>query len=538
MAPVQVHVQLAKLPGKRRPSRCRAVAKVTEEGNPPETTADLFPARSAAAAALGPRSRSDYGQAGTGYTWVRFLLKAGLLLGLLLLGQSIFTYYQVTRTLVENELRKEAARYVAVIEREGRRAGIQSPADLGPAVEEILHEAADRIAWVKILEGLNGPVLVSSGDSTGEDSGAAQSVQPADGPTQVRRFQRHAARQVMVIVLPIGATKSLHLRKGGRSTGSTAGAAMSSHFVEVALYSDGVNGGFGGLRTNLAVSSAAALGLVASVMLLWFHHPQYVRGQQLERQTELARGVQTDLLPAADALFPGIDFAAACVPSQQVGGDFYDVFAARDGGIAIVVGDVSGKGLPASVVAGLMVGAVRASGWTQGRSQHQASSFALNELLRSRTAPERFASMFWGYYEPDSHMFWYINAGHLPPLLVRRTRGGQLETHHLKDGGPVLGLLQSATYAQGGSAVLPGDLLVLFSDGVIEATSTSGEHFEEDRLLAVIRQNFDRSSVIIREEILESVLGFIGKEMVQDDLTLVVMRFIGSPAGQSADVGV
>jgi sigma-B regulation protein RsbU (phosphoserine phosphatase) len=222
------------------------------------------------------------------------------------------------------------------------------------------------------------------------------------------------------------------------------------------------------------------------------------------------------------------------VPAQQVGGDFYDVYRASDNGIAIVVGDVSGKGLPASVVAGLLVGAVRASGWTRGRIEHQESTFTLSELLRLRTAMERFASMFWCYYRPESHVLHYINAGHLPPLLVRRVGGEVLNVRHLREGGPVLGLLPAAAYDQGSSAILPGDLLVLFSDGVVEATNAVGEHFEQDRLLSVIRRNFDGSSMEIREEILKGVLGFLGREQAQDDLTLVVTRFTGDRASPVA----
>ena len=107
------------------------------------------------------------------------------------------------------------------------------------------------------------------------------------------------------------------------------------------------------------------------MILLWLRFPHYVRGKQLERQTELARQVQTDLLPAGGAAIENLDFAAACVPAWQVGGDFYDVFSAGDARIAIVLGDVSGKGLPAAVVAGVLLGAVRASAWTAGSGEHE-----------------------------------------------------------------------------------------------------------------------------------------------------------------------
>ena len=118
----------------------------------------------------------------------------------------------------------------------------------------------------------------------------------------------------------------------------------------------------------------------------------------------------------------------------------------------------------------------------------------------------------------------YVNAGHLPPLLVKRNAGGEIEIQRLTEGGPVLGLLQGADYRQDHAAVYPGDLLVLYSDGVVEAENALGEQFDEDRLLAVVRENANRSSAEMRDEILRRVHAFLDKEQAQDDLTLIVAR--------------
>jgi sigma-B regulation protein RsbU (phosphoserine phosphatase) len=293
----------------------------------------------------------------------------------------------------------------------------------------------------------------------------------------------------------------------------------------MALYTDSASAGFGRLRRNLVISSSAALGLLASMVVLWLRLPHYVRGKQLERQTELARQVQTDLLPAAGAASANLEFSAECVPAAQVGGDFYDVFSDDKGRIAIVLGDVSGKGLPASVVAGLLLGAVRASDWMAGCREHEAASRRIGELLRTRTSLDRFASLFWCYYEPESQVLRYVNAGHLPPLLVRRKAGGEFEIARLTEGGPVLGLLPKADYRQGQAAVCCGDLLVLYSDGVVEAENAAGEQFDEDRVLAAVRENSDSSSTGMRDEIVKRVHAFLGNAPPQDDLTLIVARF-------------
>jgi phosphoserine phosphatase RsbU/P len=299
-------------------------------------------------------------------------------------------------------------------------------------------------------------------------------------------------------------------------------------YLEVAIYVSSASEVYGDYLGELVFSSAAALGLVASMVLLYFRLPHYVNGKRLEQQTELARQVQMDLLPPAKFSVQNLEFAAECVPAWQVGGDFYDVFSGDDGKVAIVLGDVSGKGLPASVVVGLLLGAVRASDWMSGTAEHEASSGRLSELIRTRTALERFASLFWSYYEPETQSLRYINAGHPPPILVKRNAAGETEIVLLEEGGPVLGVVPGAAYRQGHVSAHPGDLLVVFSDGVVEATNGGGEQFEEERLYEVIRQNSGRPPVEIRDLVLEQVHRFLGDQRAQDDLTLVVGRIVES----------
>lgn len=486
------------------------------------------PARVDAAAGKGfPAEEPEKKKPGLGYFWLKLLLTAGVLLGLLLLAQSVVTYYHVTRILVTAELRREAQQQVISIEREGRRLGIRDPAELSPLLDEIRQETPGKIAWVRVTD-MTGQILVQSGNGVGAPMAPERLRQAFEDRTPVSEVRRTEYGDALVIVLPIRIARPPPVQIGGRgpsrAPAGASGPRPTPLFVEMALYLDSVSGTFGRLRIDLIISSSAALGLVASMILLWLRLPHYVRGKQLERQTDLARQVQMDLLPAADGAFESLDFAAACVPALQVGGDFYDVFSDDRARIAMVVGDVSGKGLPAAVVVGLLLGAVRASGWMGGSNQHEESSRRLGELLRTRTSLERFASMFWCYYEPRSQVLRYVNAGHLPPILLKRNGDGEIEVQRLTEGGPVLGLLRQADYRQGQAVVAAGDLLVLYSDGVVEAASASGEQFDEDRLLAVIRENSDRSPAEIREEILKQVRSFLGKEQAQDDLTLVVAR--------------
>ncbi len=305
------------------------------------------------------------------------------------------------------------------------------------------------------------------------------------------------------------------------------GFRRGPRYVEIALYLASGSTTFGPLVRNLVVSSLAALGLVASMFLLWIRFPNYIQGKQLEQQTQLARKVQTDLLPPPNLKLPNLDFAAECVPAWQVGGDFYDLFTTRDGRIAMAVGDVSGKGLPASVVAALLLGAIRSSDWLRDAARHEAASRQISELLRTRTSPERFASLFWCYYDPAARMLHYVNAGHLPPILATRNGDGSTAVRRLEDGGPVLGVLSEVEYRQSTVPVSGGGLIVLYSDGVVEAENSSMEQYGEDRLYAVVAANAHRAPHEVRDDILRDVRHFLGKERAQDDLTIVVARLQG-----------
>jgi len=471
---------------------------------------------------------------GIRYLWFKLALVGGSLLGIVLLAQSIQTYFQVSRGLVIAELRREAQRQVALLQREAGRQGLREPSELDPMLEELRQEAPNRIAWIRLVD-VSGNTLAEAGSPYGPPlSGGRAGSDFGDPFAPVSEIRETPAGRVWVtsqfLALgrrfpPPGTTQNSGQTAQEPPPARPAGVRPGPRFVEVALYMSGVSSVFGTLLTNLILNSAAALGLVASMVILWLRFPNYVNGKRLEQQTELARKVQMDLLPPAKLEIANVDIAAQCIPAWQVGGDFYDVFSTPDTRVAIALGDVSGKGLPASMVVGLLLGAVRASNWMGGKEEHEASSARLSELIRSRTAIERFVSLFWSYYEPASHALRYVNAGHLPPMLVGRDERGNPVIRRLEEGGPVLGVLAGATYEQGEIIVQPGDVLVMYSDGVVEATNASGAEFEEEGLLSVVLKNLDKSCTEIRDAVLREVNQFLGEERAQDDITILVARF-------------
>ena len=131
-------------------------------------------------------------------------------------------------------------------------------------------------------------------------------------------------------------------------------------------------------------------------------------------------------------------------------------------------------------------------------------------MLCERLSGARYSTLFfWSYYDPASQRLSYINAGHCPPLLLQ-TRNGETAIHRLEEGGPVLGLLTAAKYSQGTATLAPGDLLVLYSDGVDEAMNAAGEEFGQERLLDVVERYKTESAETIRREIVAAVRNFVG----------------------------
>jgi sigma-B regulation protein RsbU (phosphoserine phosphatase) len=161
-----------------------------------------------------------------------------------------------------------------------------------------------------------------------------------------------------------------------------------------------------------------------------------------------------------------------------------------------------------------------------GASEHVASSVRLNELLCTRTSQERFASLVWCFLDRDSGALRYVNAGHLPPLLVSRN-GGAPEIRRLEEGGPVLGLLPAAEYHHGTTQCRAGDLLVLYSDGVIEASDAADREFGMERFCEILRRNWRRPVGEVVSEVVGQVRAFLGEAQLQDDLTLLVVRVPG-----------
>jgi sigma-B regulation protein RsbU (phosphoserine phosphatase) len=281
----------------------------------------------------------------------------------------------------------------------------------------------------------------------------------------------------------------------------------------------------GPVETNLILNGAAAMALLGAVAFIGFRAHYYRRAKRWEQQLAQGRAVQNQLMPAAGLEIPDVELAAEFLPAFEVSGDLYDVFSTVDGRVAFSLGDVSGKGLPAALLMGMIQGAVRSNPWYRNAAAHEAFARQLNALLCNRSAGAKFASLFWGVYDPSSAKLAYVSAGHCPGFVV-----GRDGVHRLDSTGPVLGLLTQSKFEQAEAEVRRGDLLVLYSDGLVEAANTRDEEFGEERLVAALERCKGKSAEQVRTEILGDYRVFLGTALPEDDLTLLVLEARGVAA--------
>lgn len=240
--------------------------------------------------------------------------------------------------------------------------------------------------------------------------------------------------------------------------------------------------------------------------------------QKLEEELSIARDIQRNLLPQSIPGFDNFDIAALNISSKQVGGDYYDIIPLDEENFVIAIADVSGKGVPAS----LMMANIQAFLQVICRQnlKIEEATALLNDLVSANTTEGRFITFFWGMINIKEKSFKYINAGHNPPILLRKN-----EIKKLDKGGMILGVMKTLNpYTSEEKKLLKDDVLVLFTDGVSEAMSSQGEEFTEERLEEVVKALQKNSAAEILEGIKQEVQNFARGNVQSDDITLVVIK--------------
>ncbi len=260
------------------------------------------------------------------------------------------------------------------------------------------------------------------------------------------------------------------------------------------------------------------LTVMANIAAIRIERERLIEIEQLERvyarELEQAAEIQGRMLPETAPALAGWEIAGYNAPCRTVGGDYYDFLTAPNGRLAIVVADVAGKGLPAALMMSNLQAKTQAIVETCDSPAEVVTR--LNRGLAKTCPQNRFVTLFYCVIDPATGELTYSNAGHNPPLLVRASG----EVNQLQDGGPVLGIIKGMRYTEAATAMCPGDVLVMYSDGVTEATNAAGDEFGEDRLLEVVRRSGRQAQGIV-DAVHGAVRDFTAGQPPADDITVV-----------------
>jgi serine phosphatase RsbU (regulator of sigma subunit) len=245
---------------------------------------------------------------------------------------------------------------------------------------------------------------------------------------------------------------------------------------------------------------------------------EMIEKKRMERELELAGEIQQGLLPGQAPRTPGWDLVGTNTPCYTIGGDYFD-FIERPNGLAVALGDVSGKGAGAALMMMVLRATVHFA--CQRESDVLAILSQTNAVMHHNSPAQFYVTFFLGDLDTRSGRMRYVNAGHIPPILYR-ARTGAIE--RLATGGTVVGLLEEATYDAGEVTLDSGDTLLVFTDGLSEAWGPNEEEFGEDRMSALIRDNASLTAKELERVIQSEVENFTSGARATDDRTLIVVR--------------
>lgn len=240
--------------------------------------------------------------------------------------------------------------------------------------------------------------------------------------------------------------------------------------------------------------------------------------ESMRRELQVAREIQEQLLPQTVPLLAGYDLAGMSHPAQVVGGDYFDFIPVGPRQLGLCLGDVSGKGLPASLLMANVQAILRGQvlfGLSVKESLERA-----NSLLCSNIRSGIFVTLVYGSLDAEAHTFRFANAGHNRPVLF--SKSGTFNV--LQEAGIPLGIKSNWAYDEAVATLAPGDLLLVYSDGITEAFNSEREEFGEERLLALVAKHAQEAAADVIEAILAAVRAHAGRAVQADDMTLIVAK--------------
>ena len=277
--------------------------------------------------------------------------------------------------------------------------------------------------------------------------------------------------------------------------------------------------------TLLSSSTRAALETLATEAAVAIENARLYRETmekaKMEQEMRIAAEIQQALLPKMLRAGTFFSAAAASIPCRSIGGDFYDYVDLQNGAMGFALGDVAGKGPPAALLSAMMQGIFAAQAASSDSPSQTISR--VNMALYRRGIESRFVTLMYGAMKPDGRLT-YCNAGHNPPLIISPGDSAQ-KVRRLECGGPIVGLFDAATFDEETVTLQPGDWLIVFSDGVSEAMSASGDEYGENRIVTVVERNKALEPRQLLEALFADVREFTRGAAQSDDITAMVLRY-------------
>jgi sigma-B regulation protein RsbU (phosphoserine phosphatase) len=279
-------------------------------------------------------------------------------------------------------------------------------------------------------------------------------------------------------------------------------------------------------RENYTTAERQGLSSAAEVFALMIENSRLtgraLEQEKLRRDLALAAEVQRRLLPPQPPANGAATLAAFTLPARTVGGDYYDFLDLGGERIGIAVADVSGKGIASALLMSVVQASLRVIS-AEGEAPLSRLAEKMNQFLYRSSGGNKYATFFYAQIEGGGRRLRFVNAGHNPPYLARGTEAG-IEITELGAGGPPLGLFPKIRCEETDLELLPGDLMVAFTDGVSEALNANGEEFGEERLKELLRESRDCGAEEILARISSQVRDWMGAAEQHDDVTIVVMK--------------
>jgi serine phosphatase RsbU (regulator of sigma subunit) len=371
-------------------------------------------------------------------------------------------------------------------------------------------------------------------------------VQPEPGSPQSRLIGR--ATQVVFVTEDVPATYSEWRRRGVRFHGTPRLRRVA--YEQAGSFTNGPAGppaataepptAWGGVFTRFEDIDRNSFALVSFDEVSRAAEAQRrAAAERLEaerralHELEIATQVQARLFPQRLPALRALEYAGECVQTRRVGGDYYDFLELGRERLALVIGDIAGKGMPAALLMANLQANLR-SLCAIALEQPEQLLQSVNRVFRENTADNAFATLFYSEFDDRTRRLRYANCGHLPALLLRAV--GRVE--RLETTAPALGIFSDWECPTAERQLVPGDLLAIYTDGITEAFNPSGEEFGEERLIEALHRSRDLSPRDLIAAIFDEVHRFNPHEQ-RDDVTLIVARCLERPEENgSVDEGV